>query len=463
MGSHNFWNVAGSAGRITCDGKTVMTYLRWFGLSLLLFGLIAIAVLMIGSSTQQVHSEATLSDGTVVRFEKAAVGTVTYDSYPRLKALLVEYVTSRYQGQFGERFKGSFGIQPNSIGLLFSLWKPDGKRIRESSRFLSRIEFIESTGHVFSTEVNGYSSSSSVVLFNADAFPRRDPLLHLKCYEVETDRLLFDLTIPNPGYRPPYQEWTSEPLPAVRTAAPLTVTLKHGLLEFAHPYVRDDDLEIHSSDPTWTKLPLQRRVWFTDATGNLSYNFKSLSPYEPAWKINVHLGRNVEAEFAPDEVWRTERFRLPSPLTAERVNKSRIVSGVEVTLNVLSSAGALQDDGRSVTVTETSEVQGPGTSISCSIGPAGAVTTIMSGLPFFHVLVSQVDQGTNLIINVRDQTGAKISLQDNRTYSMNGQTMYFIQFEPTPETKEVELEFIVNSFRSFEFLVAPPKEVTGKD
>ena len=46
---------------------------------------------------------------------------------------------------------------------------------------------------------------------------------------------------------------------------------------------------------------------------------------------------------------------------------------------------------------------------------------------------------------------------------MNGQTMYFIQFEPTPETKEVELEFIVNSFRSFEFLVAPPKEVTGKD
>ena len=83
------------------------------------------------------------------------------------------------------------------------------------------------------------------------------------------------------------------------------------------------------------------------------------------------------------------------------------------------------------------------------------MSTIASGLPFIHLLHSTLDAETQLIITIRDQNGAKISVGGGSQHSSNGQAMRIIQFEPKPDTKEIDLEVIVNRCRTFEFLVAP--------
>ncbi|MBC7820063.1 MAG: hypothetical protein IAG10_24535, partial [Planctomycetaceae bacterium] len=189
--------------------------------------------------------EVTLSDGSIVRFEKAGVGTFPYDSYPPLKASLAGFVPNRFQSRLGERIKTTFSSQPNAVGLLFSIWTAEGKRHRDLSRFLSRVEFVESTGFVFKVGVSGASwSNNNMMCFSEGPFPRRDPTLHMRFYEQGTERLLFDLHVPNPGYKSTFSEWTPETVPASQTVAPLTATLKNGPANLTEKYLREQDLEI---------------------------------------------------------------------------------------------------------------------------------------------------------------------------------------------------------------------------
>ena len=362
---------------------------------------------------------------------------------------------SRIAFDFGERIKGSFGIQPDTLGLMFSTWTAEGKRKNGSSKFLSRIEFIESSGFVFVAGVSGYSGSSNMILFSENAFPRRDSSLQMRCYEEQTDRLLFDVKFPNPFYAPNFTEWVPETIPATRTVAPLTVTLKHGPAEIPHPYLRDEDLEIQSTDPRWTNTRPNRHFWLTDATGNRTYRLDGLSPFEPAWKIGLCIRRHPQAEFGSDEVWRTGRFSVPAALSAERLNLKREIAGVELGVSMLSSCGIVSDEGDALTMSPT-EQSGRGTSFDSGILKGRAYSRIHSGLPFFHVTNSTVDSDTELIMTVRDQSGTKISVENGITYGRNGGGSFrVIQFEPTPESCEIELEIIVNRGRTFEFLVAP--------
>ncbi|MEI7929589.1 MAG: hypothetical protein WCH40_13650, partial [Verrucomicrobiales bacterium] len=106
---------------------------------------------------------ATLSDGTIVRLAKVGVGAMSYDSYPPLKAALAGYVPNRFQSRLGERTKFTFNTQSDELGLLFLFRTPADQPKRDVTQFLSRIEFVESTGFVFKVGVSGYSSFGSVM------------------------------------------------------------------------------------------------------------------------------------------------------------------------------------------------------------------------------------------------------------------------------------------------------------
>ena len=408
-------------------------------------------------------TEVTLSDGTIVRFEKVFVGTTSYDSYPRTKAFFASYVPNRFQSRLGERIKTTFGVNPDQLGVLFSIWTKDGQRKQNSNSFLSRIEFVESTGFVFKSSVGGYNSSYNLMRIAEGPFPRRDPVLHVRMYEQGTERLLFDLTVPNPGYQPHVTEWSPETIPITKSAAPLTVTLKHGPAEFKYQYLSDNDIEITSKDPRWVRTPPKRHFWSSDATGNLTYVFPGLSPFEPAWKLNIRLWRSSDAEFSAEELWKTEFYPLPSSSNVEKLNLKKTLSGVDFEVLMLSSAGSVYSDDTKITNEPMTLAIGSGVSMEWGIGGGiGPFRRIHSGLPFIPVTYSTIDEETELLLTIRDQNGTKLSLENGGTYGFNGSSMRIVQFEPKTESTEVQMEVIVNRGRTFEFLVTPPQSGQSK-
>ena len=432
---------------------------RWFvAVALIVGGLIFTALTLMKDAPTQ---GATLSDGSTVQLLKVGFGAMPYDSFPPLKAALAQYVPNQWQARLGERVRVSFNFSNGGLGLLFDQRTADGKRKTTGNQFLSRIEFIESTGFVFNQTVSGYSSSGGVMLISERSFPRRDPMLHLRLYEQGTDKLLFDVHVPNPAYKPTFSEWTPEAVPATQTVRPLTVTLKRGPADIPAQYLRDEDFEVTSTDPRWTATQPQRHVWLTDATGNTAYEFSGLSPFELAWKLNIRFRRNPAAEFGEDEVWRTKLVNMPAALKAERLNAKQVVAGVELSVAYVSAAGQVQDDGSTLTVMPTTVTSqgGVSTGSGSASGKNKAYTFVEVGQPFFPLSHSTLDDDTELIVTVRDQTGTVLSSHsgNSNSYGGSGQWTRLIRFTPTADTTEVQLEVIVNRGRTFEFLVTPPK------
>ncbi|MEI8019650.1 MAG: hypothetical protein WCH39_15700 [Schlesneria sp.] len=441
-----------------------MRHRIWIVAGLVLCGLALVAFVPLNHWKEPLPTEVTLSDGTIVRFEKVFVGTTSYDSYSRIKGFLTDYVPKGFQSRMSDRIKTTFSIQPNHLGVLFSTWTKDGKRKQDSPQFLSRMEFVESTGYVFDSPVTGQNASYNLKSMSNPAFPRRDPILHIRLYELGTDRRLFDLSVPNPGYQPRVTEWSPETIPITKTLSPLTVTLKRGPAEFKHQYLSDDDIEIKSTDPRWILTRPKRHFWSSDTTGNTTYVFPGLSPYEPVWKLNVRLWRSSDAEFSADEVWKTQFYPLPSSSKVERLDLKKTLLGVEVEVPMLAPAGTVQDDGTTISVEKPTPNAATGISMEWGSGKGiGPFRRIHSGLPFIPVIYSAVDEETELILTIRDQNGTKLSLDNGGTYGMNGSNMRIVQFEPKPESTDVQLEVIVNKGRTVEFFVTPPKPGNRKD
>ncbi len=435
---------------------------RWWAAVILVAGCVIFTALTLMKEVPT--QDATLSDGSTVQLLKVGFGAISYDSFPPLKAALAPYVPNQWQARLGERVRVSFNFSESGLGLLFDQRHPDGKRKTEAKQFLSRIEFLESTGFVFNQTVSGYSALGGVMLISERAFPRRDPMLHLRLYEQKTDKLLFDVHVPNPAYKTTFSEWSPEDVPATQTVKPLTVTLQRGPADIPTQYLREEDIEITSTDSRWMDTRPTRHVWLTDATGNTAYGFAGLSPFEPAWKLNIRFRRNPAAEFGDDEVWRTKLVAMPTALQAVRLNLNlkQIVAGVELFTACVSAAGHVEYDGLTLNVTPTTVTSQGG--VSSGHGSGGATGRPYSffevGQPFYLLSHSTLDDDTELIVTVRDQTGKAISLEhggNSTTYGVNGQPTRLIRFEPTADTTDVQLEVIVNRGRTFEFLVAPPK------
>lgn len=429
---------------------------RWY-LCIAAFLISVIAILL--SLLAEPHAyEAQLSDGSIARLVKVGVGKYSYDSFPPLKAYVADLLPFQHRHLLGERLQTTVTCPPSEISLLFNLRTKDNKSKQDIEQILSRIEFIESTGHVFNVSIHGYGSTSGLMHIDEGPFPRRDPVLHMRLYERSTDRLLYDLKLPNPGYQPTFTEWTPEPLPVTQTQEPLTVTLFRGPADIPGKFPREEDLEIVSTDPSWTSTRPQIQFWLTDVTGCRAYGFDGLSPFEPAWKLHARIRRNNNAPFKDDEIWRTEWITMPEPLKAQRLLKKGTAGGLEFSIAYVASAGQLIDDGQDLTVTATNLPPNGGTSSGQWYKNGKAINRIDSPLAHFHLDFSSPDENTDLNITVKDQNGRNLSLnRGTSTRIQQGISTRLVQFQPTPDTKELQMEVIVNRGRTFEFIVAPPK------
>ena len=406
--------------------------------------------------------QAKLRDGTIVRFEKAGVGSISYDAISPFMTRRVNPFSFGVQSRSKERIQATFPVQPRELGLLFSVHTNEGKPNADlvnsipsrSGYLLSRVDFVESTGFIFQSPVTGQDTVANLVSLSQGPFPHRDRMLEIRCYEPENQQRFLDIKIPNPAFQAAYVEWSPESLPASRTVEPLTVTLNHGLDEFKRPTLSDEDLTVTSTDPRWNVDELERNWWLTDVTGNRSPSLLDLSPFEPAWKLNIQFRRKASAHFSDEEIWRTKLFSLPAESSAQRISAHQRIEGIDCRATVIASAGKVTDDGVDLPF-ENEFLAGTAGKISHGTREGRAFVTLQSPKPFIHVIHSRLDEETELLFNVRDQTGQVISTGSSHSTEVQGESMRIIQFAPTVVTTEVLLEVTVNRGRTCEFLVQP--------
>ena len=339
-------------------------------------------------------------------------------------------------------------------GLFF---RPKGIESLGFSYPVSRVEFIESTGHRFRGEAYGQYGLSNFFCLTLCPFPRRDPILHFRCYEENHDQPILELRVPNPGFEPFFVEWSPEELPITKSQGPLTVTLKRGPQDSFVNYLQAEDIEISSADKSWTEIRPQWNAWMSDATGNRSRNLSGLSPFEPAWKLTLKIHRDPSASFTEDEVWRTELFPVPADLSVTKLDLRHVAAGIELRAPFVSSAGSVEEIGGALSVTPSTDSYLGGASVRRGRDQFAAFGCIDSSRPFIYVIHAALDEATELILTVRDQTGRKISRENSTHFESNGVHTRILQFIPTEETKEVRLEAIVNRGLTFEFFVKPHK------
>ncbi len=406
--------------------------------------------------------QAKLRDGTIVRFEKAGIDSISYDAPSSFMTQRVNRVPFGVQSPSRERIQATFPVQPQELGLLFSVHTKEGKPNTDpvnsipsrSGYLLSRVDFVESTGFIFQSPVTGQTTVANLVSLSQGPFPHRDPILEIRCYEPENQQRFLDIKIPNPGFQAAYDEWSPESLPASRTVEPLTVTLNHGLDEFKRPTLSDEDLTVTSTDPRWNVAELERNWWLTDVTGNRSPSLLDLSPFEPAWKLNIQFRRKASAQFSDEEIWRTKLFSLPAESSAQRISAHQRIEGIDCRVTVIASAGKVTDDGVDLPF-ENEIFAGTAGKISHTNRAGQAFVTLQSPKPFIHVIHSRLDEETELLFTVRDQTGQVISTESSHSTEILGESMRIVQFAPTDVTTDVLLEVTVNRGRTCEFLVQP--------
>lgn len=435
-------------------------------------------------SSREVIDSVPLSTGQYnIRFLAAGVGSLKYTSDTKLKEILRPRLPGAFVKKLGDVTtvswgsvgKPEFGDQP--LIMLFQLLSPQNAVQPTTSSTFSKIEFPESTGFVFTEDIRGYSSHGQGTSFQQlYAFPRRDPQLSFRLYELN-GKFLMERSFPNPAWKPNFPVWTPEPLPATTEAEGLKVTVRKLNVDTTRKYARPV-FEVESNDPSWLE-PTSETTW-TDATGNVG---QWLSPFEPAWKLHLRLRRRAHAEFPVSSTWKVDSLAvppkittgvdtkgLPIPVPAETaltiVDKSQIVDGIGLKVRYVAPAAKIREEDGKITVSPPSN---PG---RARMGISSGTTTIAGGkmiryseidvgTPYIRLEHDPLPPGVELICNVRDENG--VFLNDSRTLppgrgGMNGVSFYAVYYKPVSEakTKSLNLEVRVSRPKDFEFIVAPP-------
>jgi hypothetical protein len=403
---------------------------------------------------------AELSKGGTADFLQAGLGGVNYSSDDMVQAFLRKWLPFGLSQKLPplETVNASGNRSFNGAEQLVLLFRTAPG---ENSQFFGRTEFDESTGFTF--KAHNYGSSgygNKLVAFGIQSFPRRDRELNCRVYERDTDKLLFTLKLPNPAYKPDHPVWTPEALPATKTAAPVTVTMR-GFQKQIDPNYISPDLEV-TADSTWDKVTHYASL--EDATGNTG---GMLSPFESAWKVKVTVRRTQDATFTANELWTVDPLELPGTNEKpgfKKLDQTKSLDGISLKIGYLSSAGALREEAGQTTIKGASQPGSSGSSSSSgtnfSNGSNVNYFEFETGLPFFLVYQPQLPGDVELLTIVRDQDGNV--LNDPHSYSTHGSsagTFRPVTFTPRPESKTVQLTLIVNRSRSVQFLVAPPEEL----
>jgi hypothetical protein len=174
--------------------------------------------------------------------------------------------------------------------------------------------------------------------------------------------------------------------------------------------------------------------------------------------------RTAEARFAPAETWTLEAVPIPAKESMQNLGLTGSISGHELDVQYVASAGRVRDEAGVVTVQPPTSPGSSGISTSSGSmsvdGKQVSYNEIESGLPFFFVTQPQLPDNTELLAFVRDQDGRLLNPPTSySTHGMGNRYFRAISFTPVAETKTVQLTLVLNAGRKFEFFVAPPEEM----
>ncbi|HVJ85165.1 MAG TPA: hypothetical protein VM452_05940 [Caulifigura sp.] len=425
--------------------------------------LFAAALIWRVATSREVIESVPLSTGQYnVRYLTAALGNLNYSSDDKLKAFLRKRAPTSIVRKLGEVTTVRSGYSKREHGdlplvLLFQLLTPQNALQANTSTIFNHIELPESTGFTFTEEIRGYSSSGQgSSIHDFFSFPRRDPTLNFRLYEMN-GKLLMEKSIPNPAYRSDFPVWTPAALPQTKAASDLKVTLKSLKVDSKNRQVYPR-FDVETDDPSWKK-PSHSWEW-TDATGNVG---PWLSPYEPAWKLHLRLKRPREAKFPESATWSLSSLPIPAGLTLTTVDKEQVVDGIGLRVRYVAPPAEVRDEGGQVTLNPPRSPghTGMSTSAGSTTNSAGKMVqyhTIETGMPWIRIDHDPLPVGVELVCDVRDEHGTLLSNNLNTgNGTVNNTRFYAVYFAPGPETKTVQLQVRVSRPIDVEFTVKPPE------
>lgn len=294
----------------------------------------------------------------------------------------------------------------------------------------------------------------------------------LKVYNLDNE-LVAELDVPDPAPPGPIPEWTPSRLPATADDGNVTLQLNnvtsqvyswqrdHGVQENVQINVATEFFQDGQSSDEW----YVQYTTFSDALGNeaQSYGFR-LSPFEPAWKLNVRAMRNKDAPFSEKEKWTASPLDLPAADTGVLVSESATVGSTLATVDVaaIGGPGTVKYSGLGGIRTSSSYGGMAGSETfninhdapyAYSGSSAAPTSQVVCNLPHLVLKVDGLTNNQNLTLIAVDDQGRDV--KTHGPYQIS--EMHFFFLEPAEDAKSVTPIVVVQDGRNFEFLIKPPE------
>jgi len=329
---------------------------------------------------------------------------------------------------------------------------------------------------------NGSSTSSTDEsgFFDAIPFGTPSPALDLSVLRIELPALRRDgysfelrlldgsgkavvsIPVPYPDREIPPPTWIPESLPVTHSDGDLEVTLTAVKAEprdeggiTLQPQIQ----VVHGGTPSQT---WEARYSLSDELGNRSTPWACrLSPREPAWKLSLTLDQRADGRLTAAERHRLDLRAISPPGQMQPWQVRHEVNGVTVELLGIGGTGPCEfqiagSESRFKTSPRKPGLMVSGVSKSCSSRICDVEYS--SGHPF--VITREIaNPETSVRLVIRNQKGTVLPTRGEG--AVDEMRLWF--FDPDSETREIEVEMIVQKYRHVEFLIAPPVGSDSKD
>ncbi len=399
------------------------------------------------------------------------VGQVKYSQEMPLKELLRDEGPDWMASILGDPVDIDQKGDPDDLMVAFRIWAP-GQREFDGDKPLNVLfELIGSDGVQFQNHDCFWGHDGERLDFYEshkwENYPRRDPQLRLNVRDPKSEKLLTEMTIPNPGYRPAWAEWKAQSLPAKEDAGPLSLTLTGVSIDKARHRL-EPHFKVDTTDPQWMSPRLSSV--FSDVTGN---HGDWLSPTEPAWKVKVTAFRRLDVVFLPKQTWKFPVNAIPAGQVFVPFDEVQSVGGIQIKPLWVFGSGDYRIQSEKVVSALAPKVRQELQSSILSINVDSNIFPIryeiFTEVPGVLIQHSWLDPQTRLEVRVRDQRWRNLrsdSLPDHHLTTLGEHSSFWqwIPFRPLADSKSCDIEIVVHKCLEFEFIIKPPlPEATDPD
>jgi hypothetical protein len=295
----------------------------------------------------------------------------------------------------------------------------------------------------------------------------------------------FDVPFPDTSAAP---VWTPDPLPVTKTDDDVRVTFTAVEMQeqpqpklafpLQHPRRGWKINPVFSVERNGIPAPAWKSdsMTLTDALGNTGYLWNcNLSPFEPAWKIEMTVSRDDPAAFSPEERWESPLIPLPAADTSQPVKPQdtpteALVQQVTVTLQAIGRGAVNYTDFFSSREGMTQKSHGSrqvGTktfgvgqsSSSRNNGPTVHSLHVHGECAHLLVKMEHVPPNHRELFRVYDDQGRELP-HGVESFTVGDMYYGFVFVDPAADAQSLRVTAYVHTSRKVELLFAPPPTST---